>query len=173
MPYITNSRSVEALARLELAREDERGYIASERQSVTSSSTFNMHLANPADSGRHLSVELISISTQFEAVVDVFDTFSTAPSGGSSAVVDNLLLDTGQVDGDTNANVKTNVSFTGDSAHFTNVIPGGGSGGLAGGQSVRIGPYMEEDREIVIEVTNQSGSENDAAITLIYAEEAP
>lgn len=154
------------------AKRDERAYVASTRFTVTASGgTANMQLQNPSGSGFNANVRSFVVRTQFEGTVDVWDQFSTAPSGGSGNGIDNLLMDSEGADDFGNMNVATNVTFTGSNTHIEDVIPSGGPGGKIGGESMAPTPIIEPGREIVIDVTNDSGADNDAAITILYVEE--
>lgn len=170
MTYTYNSRSNEVRAELGLAREEERGFITSERFEVGAGDTENLHLRNPSGADRDLRVHSIVANTQFEAVVTVYDSFSDGPTGGTEANVDNLLLDTGNDNGVTEATVETGVTFTANSPHLVSVIPSGGSAGKTGGAFRNGGPIIQPDRGIVLEVENQSGSAADASLTIIYSE---
>lgn len=171
MAYESTDKTNRLLAQLELAKRQERGYIVSERATVTANGgTFNLNLDNPSGSGVNLIVTNVVVTTQFQGVYDAFDTFSTAPSGGSSITIDNLLMDTGNIDGATQANAATDVTFTGNSPHISRVIPSGGGGGQIGGETDAEAPIIQPEREIVVEVTNRSGTDADASITVVYIE---
>ena len=157
---------------LEQAKQAGRAYITSTRKEVTSSGgTANLLIRNPVDSGVVAHVKAMSVSTQFEGVVDVYDSFTTAPSGGSNDGIDNLLMDKADTVDDGAMTTKTGVTFTAGDPHVVDVVSGGGPGGKVGGQLTPTEPIIEPDREIVIEVTNQSGTTNSAAITVVYTEE--
>lgn len=169
--YRTAEASEEGVL-LEQAKRAEAAHIASERSSVTASGgVFTLHLSNPEGSGVDANVQRIKITSQFEGVIDVWDTFTSAPSGGTAATIDNLLLDSNQDNGMGQIDVLTGVSFTGENPHYQSVLPSGGPGGSFGGQLEEGAPLIEPGREIVVEVTNQSGSDDDAAITVVYVEE--
>lgn len=166
------AQAAEAAAVLEQAKAEERGQIASNRSTVTASGgTTNLQIENPSGSGVNANIQLIHINTQFEGIVDVWDQFSTAPSGGTADTPDNLLMDSEQANGSGSMNVNTDVTFTGSNTHIEDVIPSGGPGGNIGGPFDLGSPLIEPEREIVIEVTNQSGSDDEAAITVVWAEE--
>lgn len=167
---ITNA--TEYAATLQRLKHKEEARIASERATVTASGgTFNLQFSNPSDSGRNVNVISIRVTTQFEGVIDVWDTFTTAPSGGTTATIDNLLLDTEQENGMGVVDANTDVSYTGDDQHYVSVIPSGGPGGANGGELVEGAPLVEPGREFVVEVENQGGSDGEAAISVVYVEE--
>jgi hypothetical protein len=162
----------EDTALLQQAKRKEEAYVASTRFTVAASGgTANMNVKNPSGSGINANIRGFLVRTQFEGIVDVFDKFSTAPSGGTGNGIDNLLLDSDGSDDSGQVTVATNVTFTGSNTHVQDVIPSGGPGGNIGGESMAPTPVIEPGREIVIEVTNQSGSNDEAAITVIYVEE--
>lgn len=171
MPYTPTHKSSEAAVELQLAKPEERAHVTSVRGTVTANGgTFNLNLRNPAGNDKVANIHGFTVDTQFEALVDVFDTFTSAPSGGTEPSIDNLLMDTEQVNGEGTMTVREDVTFTGDNVHLTSVIPSGGPGGTIGGSQSEPTPIIEPDREIVVEVTNQSGSDNEAAITIVYSE---
>jgi len=170
MTYTYSSKSNELQAELEISRVEERGYVASERFDVGAGATENLHLKNPADSSTDLRVHRFKVNTQFEGNATIYDSFSSDPTGGTEAGVDNLLLDTGEQNGETLADVNTGVTFTANNPHMVAVIPSGGFVGTTGGAFENGGPIIEPDREIVLEVENESGSADGASLTIIYSE---
>jgi hypothetical protein len=159
---------------LEQAKRVERGFVATFREEVAANGgTSNLNITNPSDSGVIAYVDAMSVRSQFEGVVDVYDEFSTAPSGGSSGLIDNLLLDSDGGPADTgNMTVRSNVSFTSSGTHVIDILPSGGPGGKIGGQTTATEPIIEPGREIVIQATNQSGAADDVAFFVVYLEEA-
>ena len=170
MAYTPNHKSNELQAELTIARVEERGFITSERFEVGAGDTENLHLRNPSDADRDLRVHSIEMDTQFEAQGTVYDSFSDGPTGGTDAGVSNLLLDTDEENGVTEATVETGVTFTANDPYLVTVISSGGAGGKTGGIFRNGGPIIQPDRGIVLEVENQSGSANDASLTIIYSE---
>lgn len=156
---------------LQQAKRDGVGFVASARSSVTSGGTLNLHLKNPANSGIDINVESAFTRSQFEGSVDIHDAFSSAPSGGVGNGVDNLKLDSGNDTGDTQITVNKGVSYTASNTHVKDVLPSGGAGGQIGGEATGTEPLIEPDREIVVEVTNDSGTQAKAAISVVYVEE--
>lgn len=168
---VRTAEATEESALLPQAKREERGHVVSVRESVAAGGTLNLNLRNPTDNDHNANIQLLRVSTQFEAVVDVFDTYTTAPSGGTTPAVDNLLMDTAQDNGGGSMTIRKNADFDGDNLHVVAVMPGGGSAGKVGGTQSQTAPLVEPDREIVMQVTNQSGSANDAALTIVWVEE--
>lgn len=149
----------------------ERGYIVAKSFTVAAEGgTANLHLENPDGTGVTAFFTAVEASTHFEALVEVFDSFSTAPSGGTAATTDNLLMDMNSEDDQGNLNANTDVSFSGDHIHSQSAF-GGGQGAQTVGATGGLPLFgMEENREIVIRITNQSSSSDDATITVSYFE---
>jgi len=171
MGYTPTSTSTALLAELLIARNSENGFVLSERETVSNNGgALNVRLGNPSDADVDLIVHDIKISTQFEGSVDVFDTYTTAPNSGTDISVDNLLMDTSQSNGTTRATAEKGVSFDSDNPHFQGTIPSGGVGGKSGGMMHSTAPIIQPDREIVVQLTNESDSNNEASITIVYSE---
>lgn len=163
--------ATEHAARIELEKREERAFVASVRKSVSNSGTLNLHLKNPSGSGKDCNLASIKIDTQFQATYTVHDDFSSAPSGGSTVAVENLLLDTNNGKDSGNMAVNKDVSFTADSQHLLGVVPSGGNAGAIGGDDESTQPLIQPEREIVIEVTNEGAKAGKAAIRVVYTEE--
>lgn len=165
--------AAEEAALLEQAKRDEDAFVASTRTEVSASGgTANINLRNPGGSGVIANVLAMTVRSQFEGTIDVVDEFSTAPSGGSSGVIDNLLLDTDGGPADVGSvEVRTGVSFTGSGTHVEDILPSGGPGGQIGGEATETNPIVEPGREFVIEATNQSETADDVAFFIVYIEE--
>lgn len=163
-----------AVPELESRIPDEEGYIISELSTgVTSNGgTFNLQLSNPSSSGRSAVISGVRIGTTQRATARIWDSFSSAPSGGSSVTIDNLLMDTGGGTDAGNMSANTDVSFTGTNTHAIQVL-GGGQGGNTIGATARTETFIiEPDREIVVEITNNSSNDADIVITVVYFETA-
>lgn len=62
------------------------------------------------------------------------------------------------------------MTFTGDSTHANQVV-GGGQGGNALGATAQAETFIiEPDGEIVVEVTNNSTTDADMALTIVFFE---
>lgn len=149
----------------------ERGYIVSEAFTVAADGgTVNLHLENPDGTGVTAFFTAVESSTQFESIIEVFDTFTTAPSSGTAVTIDNLLMDRDSGDDEGSLNANRNASFDGESVHSQTAV-GGGQGAQIIGATGGLPLFgMEENREIVIRVTNQSSNSDDATITVAYFE---
>lgn len=165
----------EERARLELYKQREQGFVASIVSSVTNSGgTINMHIRNPSDSDFDIDVYRFLFSSQFRGQFTIYDQFSSAPSGGSSVSIDNLLMDSGGDNGSNMGGVTANsgVSFTDEgSPHFTSVLPSGGVGGTGtGGFLTGTEPLIEPGREIVLELQNDATEDANGSIGIVYLE---
>jgi len=168
------------MARLEEAKRDERGFIANATASAADNNlvsanggTVNLHLKNPSGSG--VSAEVIEFipAANFSGWFRVYDSFDTAPSGGTADGIDNLLMDTNGGANSGNMTVNQDVSFTetADAEHFETVIPAGGvTGNQVGGVAMGTPPILEPGREIVMELENVSGADAPASIGVVYIE---
>lgn len=156
-----------------LRTREESAYVAFHKADVAANGgTINLHIKNPSDSGVSLDISEFNISSQFQASWNVFDSFSSAPSGGSGNGVDNLLMDSSGEKDTGVATVNSGVTFTSDGTHFAGVIgSGGAAGATTGGQGHGSEPVIEPGREIVIELQNDSSSERAGAIGVVYTED--
>lgn len=151
---------------------DEQAFIGSRRKEVSASGgTFNLHLKNPADSGKIFLVDSINVQTQGAAEVTIYDSFSSAPSGGNDVMIDNMLLGSDNTSPDTGVGeVNSDVSFTATSDGEHSEHTSGSGQGLqqSGGTSSTAFLCISDGREIVIQVTNNTASAYDAAISVVY-----
>lgn len=163
---------VAELARLQHYKIREQAFVTFTRGSIADAATRNLHIKNPSDSGVVVDVQQVSIVPQFTGNMAIYDAFSSAPSGGSAAGIDNLRMDSegGPPDaGNTTANEE--VTFTASGTHLDVPIPGGGSGGAAIGEQLEATkPLIEPGREIVVEAENTSGSSSPVGIVCVYVE---
>jgi hypothetical protein len=164
--------AVRLLARFPRRREAEQGYVAPVIDTVAASGgTLNIHLENPTDK-TVIDVEKFIINPEFKGRVDIYDSFSSAPTGGDGVGVDNLRMDeagNGSDGGDMAA--AKDVSYTADSTHLPAAIPGGGSGAQAVGEQLEAtAPLIDPGREIVVEITNESDTAQTASIAVVYTE---
>lgn len=164
-----NDFSVE---RFDQALTEEKGFIISELQTSISSNggTFNIHMSNPSGSGRSAIIDSVSASASELCTAKIIDSFSTAPSGGSSVNIDNLLMDTGGGTDSGKMNASQDVSFTGDNTHATAIIGSGQGGNTVGATGTVESFVIEPDREIVVELTNNSSNSARATVTSVYFE---
>lgn len=144
-----------------------KAYVVSERFTVAPGGNFNMHFKNPSSTNKTAVFQEIPLGSQFQGTLDVHDGFSSAPSGGTPLAIENQIMDSaGAVDsGDMEAN--KNVTYTADNTHEKKAF-GGGPGGK---QGIVNGPKVfsiENGREIVVDVTNESGTESKASLSMRY-----
>lgn len=153
---------------------EEEVFIASAKSEVSSGGgTFNLHIKNPSGSGEILFPESISVETQGEASMTIYDLFSSAPSGGNDVMIDNMFLDPDGGAADTGvADANSDVSFTAasDGEHSVHVTGGGQAVQQVGGTTQTGHMAIGNSREIVIEVVNDTASAYDASITVVYFE---
>jgi len=169
------ARADEELARLELAKQEERAFVVSYLADVSSGGgTITVQLRNPADSGFDVDVVQSVFSSQFAGQFAIYDTFDSAPANGTELTVDNLLLDSGGTNGPTQGGVVTthSVEFTpSGTPHLRTVLPSGGvGGGSTGGSLLGSEPLIEPGREIVLELENDSNNTNPGSIGVVYIE---
>lgn len=134
-----------------------------------SGGTITLHLENPTDN-RMIDVHNLIITTQFEGQYWIYDVFDGDVTG-SEVTTDNLRLDemNGAPDSG-NMNMNNGVTFTATGTHFHESVPSGGPGGNMGGKSTGPEPLIGPGREIVIELQNDSGSDNMGTIGIVYSE---
>jgi hypothetical protein len=165
-------KQVAELARLQHYKKREQAFITFPRGSLADTATRNLHIKNPSDSGVTVDVQQISVYPQFTGNIVIYDGFSSAPSGGTDASLDNLRMESGGTTPDT-GNITTNeeVTFTESNTHLDIPIPGSGSGGAAIGENLEATkPLIDPGREIVVEAENTSGSTSPVGIVCVYAE---
>lgn len=157
----------------EEAKYDERGFVVTAQEDVAASGgTLNLSIQNPEGSNTEAFMQNVVVTTQFKGSMVMYDSFSSAPTNGTSVTVQNLLMDTasGTPDsGEMDAN--KNVTFTDDGTHLEQVIPSGGQGASQiGGAATGTDPILQPGREMVVEVTNTSASQAPGSINVIYRE---
>lgn len=165
-------QQVAELARLQHYKKQQQAFVTFTRGSVADNGTENLHLKNPADSGVTADIQQVTISPQFTGNMAIYDSFSSAPSGGSGTTIDNLRMDSEGGPPDT-GHMTTNeaVTFTASNTHLDIPIPGGGSGGNAVGEKLdATQPLVDPGREIVIEAENTSGTSSPVGIVVVYVE---
>lgn len=144
-------------------------FVASEQYTIASGSSDNLHIENPAGGEKIIIVIGMVVSSTGEFLATMHDEFSSAPSGGTSAEVQAVLLDSDGTDDDGVAEVNTSVSYANGAATYGTV--GGGTGGnTVGGTHDLPSVAIEPGREIVVDAENIASSENDFTITVTYFE---
>lgn len=160
--------------------KSERAFKVSEELTNTSQGdTTNLHVANPAGSGVTGVFTPIMAEAADRSYARVYDSFSTAPSGGNSADVQNVLMDASGGAPDTGGlTAKTDVSFTESSTHISRLVGSGVGGNSLGGAENLPVLALEPGREIVIEVEKLGTGNNQVPITarwyeapVVYSEE--
>src|SRR6056297_833662 len=164
-----SQRAGRSANRVDLAKPKGDAYIVSVEKTVAAGGTLNLQLQNPEENDVCLNVEKIQIGTQFAGQINVYDRFDSI-TAGSEIIPQNLRLDAG---GETNPgtmNASQDAPITPNSTHFTAVIPSGGAAGKTGGGVTEGEPFIAPSRQIVVEVTNDSGSSAPASIGVVYTE---
>ena len=153
-----------------LARIRERAYTAHLNEQVPAGDTINIHLKNPSSNDVSVVLHEYRPVSEFVGQYNVYDGFSSGPTGGNGNGEDNLLLDTENESPDTGpAEVNDNVTFTADSTHFSEALPGGGASGIStGGAITGTEPIIEPGREIVVELVNESSAESRGSIGIVF-----
>jgi hypothetical protein len=159
-------------SRLELYKQDEMGFVGFVTGTVTANGgTQTLHLKNPSANSNSIDVVRFLVSPQFAGEFAIYDSFSSAPSGGSSVSIDNLKMDAGGGVDSGNMTMNSGVSFTADGTHLDIPTPGGGNGGNTVGELIEgTEPIIEPGREIVCELTNQSGDDELGGMAIVYLE---
>jgi len=166
------AQAVNKEMRLERAQVRGRGFVVSNVATIAGNGgTETLQLKNPSGSNVSACVNSFLINSQFAGEFAVYDAFSTPPSGGSDAGIDNLLMDAEGGPPDVgNMISKTGVSFTQNGIHVDGVLPSGGPGDSIGGNVSGTEPIIEPGREIVLELTNTSGSDEKGSLGVVYSE---
>lgn len=150
----------------------ERAFIVSEEYTNSSTGeTATMTLSNPSGSGVTAIFSPIQPSAAVRSYVRVYDEFSTAPSGGGDAGVQNVLLDAAGGAPDTGeVTASRGDTFTASDTHVSETIAGG-TGATAIG-SARDMPVLalEPSRTIVVEVEKLASGPDPVTITARYFE---
>lgn len=148
------------------------GFVVSEEYTAAADGgTATLHLKNPAGNDETILFQDILVGTTRASTARIYDDFSTAPSGGSTAVIQNMLLDSanGSIDsGEMEAN--RGVSFTADSTQVVSLIGGGETKKSIGATGQPPLFAMEPGREIVVETTNNEVEQEQVAMTITYSE---
>jgi len=159
------------MTQLEQAKRRDRAFIVSFTDTVAKTSgTTNLHLKNPDHNTRSMQIHSMNIATQFPGFYTIFDSFSTAPSGGTVLDPQSMLVDATAEQTTSVMEANKNVTFSGNDYHSTEVFATGGKTAKAGGAVDAEHPLIEPGREIVIEVTNTSVDDNDASILVTLCE---
>lgn len=184
-----NIRDVEVEAHLGRTTDSEFLYYAKSGRAFTVSEeltngaqgdTSTLHIKNPAGSGVSGIFTPVLADVADRSYARIYDSFSTAPSGGASAAVQNVLLDSAGGAPDTGElTSNTGVSFTESSTHVSKLVGSGvGGNSIGGGVDLPV-LALEPDREIVIEVEKLGTGNDEVTITVrwfeapvVYSEES-
>lgn len=178
-PSLDWLKSIGRLARFPELRSDGRAYTVSHTTTVAANGgSMNVHLKNPTGQSDPDDIDIVTFApvTQFEGKYTVYDSFSSAPSGGTELGIDNMVMDSDNQTDTGIAVANGGVSFTDDGdPHLELPIPSGGGDsqglGTFGGRGIGTEPIIEPGREIVIELTNESESEELGGIVVVYTED--
>lgn len=152
---------------LEYQKRREKGYVAFEDAMVPADGTLNLHLENTSNDKSIVVISFL-ISSQFMGRWAVYDSFDSV-SGGTEVTVDNLLMDEGGEPDTGDMNVLSNVDYTNAEEHYAGTIPSGGNpSNSVGGSITTTEPIIEPNREVVIEIENESNTERRGSIGLVY-----
>jgi len=108
----------------------------------------------------------------FDGDFTIYDSFSSAPSGGAALSPDSLLLDENGAQTDTAMTVVSDATFTADGdPHFSRPTTASGTGNdPAGSGGTFADPIIEPGRSNVIELANTNSSSGRASIGVQFAE---
>jgi hypothetical protein len=165
------AEAAESTAQPEIATRDERGFVISVLDTaVADTGTLNVSLENGTSD---TTANLVSVQyiTDFDGEARLYDSFSSAPSGGTTLDIENLLLDEDDAADPGSMTARQDASFTSSGTHTERIIAtaGPGPGGLA--NFTEVAPTIEPSRDVVFEITNTSGGSGRASIEVVYYEE--
>lgn len=171
MPFNTRPEVTDA-SRFDKAITEERAFIATTDIVTVASGggTLTLTLENPSGSGVTAVVVESPVTTAVAADLELFDGFSTNPSGGTDAGIDNLLLDSGGGTDSGNMNARSGDTFTATNTQDAAVLGGGQGGQVVGGARGTSTFYIEPDRRVVFQVTNDTNNDGEMSISLIWFE---
>lgn len=161
--------------------KSERAFkVSVELTNASQGDTATLHIENPPGSGVSGIFAPIMAEAADRSYARVYDSFSTAPSGGTATDVQNVLLDSAGGAPDTGElSANTGVSFTESATHASRLVGSGVGGNSLGGSESLPVLALEPDREIVIEVEKLGTGNNQVPITarwyeapVVYSEES-
>lgn len=152
--------------------KNERAFIVSEEfTNANTGDTSAIWFENPSDSGESAVFSSVSVSASSRSYARIHDGFSTAPSGGSDANLQNILLDSAGGAPDVGVvTAKTGPSYTADETHERELVPGGAGSAAVGGRVEAPVLVLEPDREIVVEVEKLASGGDDVSVTAQWFE---
>lgn len=144
---------------------DGEGYVASEKTSIGSGNSSNLHIRNPEGSNRAMWIVLINPTIKGESTFNMYDDFDSI-TDGTPVTLQNTNLDSENIQDSGPFEAYFDSTFTPatDSLLAGSVIGSGGSGGANSlGGAGRYPPMrVEEGRELVMQLENDSASVKDA-----------
>jgi len=153
------------------AIEHDRGFVTFVVGDVPAGETLSLALSNPT-ADRSIDILDVDYSALFDGEFTIYDSFSSAPSGGTALSPDSLLLDENGSQTDTAMTAVRDATFTSDGdPHFRRPTTAAGVGNDPSGTEGIFGdPVVEPGRSIVVELANQNSSTGVAGIGIQYAE---
>lgn len=153
------------------AKSEQAFIVSEEYTNASTGDTVSLTLSNPSGSGTTAVFSPMNISALAQSYIRVYDEFSTAPSGGNSSDVQNVLLDSSGGAPDTgDVTADRNQSFAESATHASRVIGGGAGEGSIGASSDLPVLALEPDRTIVIEVEKLASGSDPVTITARWFE---
>lgn len=146
----------------DLKTRKEETFTASAEGDIASGGTLNIRLQNPSDSGVELYVYFGEVTHEGQMLLEIWDEVSSV-TGGSPATVNNNYIGSSNA---TSATVEQDVSFTGDNLHQSRTYVGTSTHIVFNGYKI----FIPEGEEIVVEITDESGGNDEVGLTIAYAE---
>lgn len=153
------------------AISDDSAFVTYYVTDVPAGETMNLAISNPTSD---TSADILGISylAVFDGDFTIYDSFSSAPSGGDPRSPDSLLLD--EAGGVTSSviDVESDATFTSDGdPHFSRPTIASGVGDDPTGSGGSFAdPLIEPGRSMVVELANTNADAGRAAIGIEYAE---
>jgi len=136
-------------------------FVASVDGDLGSAGTLNLYLDNPSDSGVEALFYSGLVTHEGEIELTFYDTVSSV-SGGSAATLNN-----NRIGGRASELTATqDVTYTGDNEHHTVVYTGSDTEDLFDGYRM----LLPSGEDVVIEITDQSGGNDETAIRVAFVE---
>lgn len=148
----------------------QKGFVISEEFDVgADGGTNNVHFRNPSGTGKTAIIVDVTASTQFEGKATIYEDFDST-TDGTSVTIQNIVMDTNK---DLNEGVMeafTDSTFTGEVRHSSIVFGGGAEKETVGGGGNLPLISVEPDRELVVELLNDSANIETATLLITYFE---
>lgn len=147
-----------------------QGYIVNpEQENASTGDTVSLLLRNPSGSDTTAVFAGVNSTAAARSYIRVYDTFDSPPTAGTSAVIDNVVLDSSGGGSPTQGTIEasTNPTFsvtTPGDIHISDVV-GGGTGSAASSGSATLPILMlEPGRDAVVEIEKLASGPNEAPI---------